>query len=321
MRSVILTFDVEDFINPISIKALEKILFLLKKYSFKSIFFITGHEAEKIGCSSSLVESLGEHEIGYHSSSHSVRPIIPEFTDTESFSTAVENSFEREISHINPVSGEIEGEGGIKILKKLFSSKNITSFRAPGLCWTPPHLEAMKKLGIKYDFSSGIYGKGISTEMIQSFMDLKFFPYPYFIDGINRSLGKWGYHGSKFFFNILHRKITCLNCHEWEFAISGQWDYAYQTSNPRQICKTELLEEVDMERRFFYFEMFLKFLKRLHDLNLVEVTTEIDKLNCEKIDSEEVDVLETYRKSMKWGVEHMNHRPKHLLSHFYHYFQ
>jgi len=150
----VITFDIEDFINPISIIVLKKILLLLKKYSIKCIFFLTGYMAEQIKKFPLLVELLTEHEIGYHSSSHSVRPIITEFTDTSDYVKAIENSFEREISHINPISGEIEGMGGIKSLQKLFPNKPITYFRAPGLCWTPPHLEAVKKLGIKYDFSS-----------------------------------------------------------------------------------------------------------------------------------------------------------------------
>lgn len=45
---MILTFDVEDFINSRSMDALHRILRLLRKYDIRALFLITGHAAERL---------------------------------------------------------------------------------------------------------------------------------------------------------------------------------------------------------------------------------------------------------------------------------
>ena len=119
-RRLLLTFDVEDFINPNAISALRFTLKILSKYKLKAIFFITGYMAEKISNFPEIIDLLKKHEIGYHSTSHSVHPIIPEYTDVKNYKKAYEISLKRETSHINPLTGKIENEGGIYLLQDLF---------------------------------------------------------------------------------------------------------------------------------------------------------------------------------------------------------
>ncbi|MEM2507148.1 MAG: polysaccharide deacetylase family protein, partial [Nitrososphaeria archaeon] len=95
---LLLTFDVEDFINTNAIYSLLTLLRILNKYQMKAIFFITGHMAEKIANFPEIIDLLKNHEIGYHSSSHSVHPTIPEYTDVKSYEKAYEISIERETS-------------------------------------------------------------------------------------------------------------------------------------------------------------------------------------------------------------------------------
>ena len=78
---IYLTFDCEDFINVRSMLALHRILELLQKYDVKGLFFLTGHMAEKIRNFPKILDLLENHEIGYHSSAHSVHPTIVEYTD------------------------------------------------------------------------------------------------------------------------------------------------------------------------------------------------------------------------------------------------
>ncbi len=79
--------------------------------------------AEKLSDFPDTVELLSEHQIGYHSSSHSIHPTLFEFTDVESYEEAYQTSLIRETAHINPLTGEIEGSGGIQALQG-FSPKN-----------------------------------------------------------------------------------------------------------------------------------------------------------------------------------------------------
>ena len=174
MRKLILTFDVEDFINSNEMNAIYLVLKILAKYNFRALFFITGHVAEKLKNYPALMDLLENHEIGFHSSGHSVHPTIPEYTDVEKYEQAYLISLEREASHINPLTGIPEGKGGIHQLKNLFSSKRIEAFRAPGMSWTPPNLEALKKLGIKFDFSSKIpYSEP------RNYKGITFYPYTF----------------------------------------------------------------------------------------------------------------------------------------------
>ena len=140
VSSIYLTFDCEDFITARSIFALQRILQLLQKYDVKGLFFLTGHMAKKISVFSEVFDLLEGHEIGYHSSAHSVRPIIVEYTDVEDYALACRFSLKRETSYVNPLTGECEGKGGILLLKDLFSNNQVISFRAPGNSWSPPHL-------------------------------------------------------------------------------------------------------------------------------------------------------------------------------------
>jgi len=112
--------------------------------------------AEKFSNHPKILELLRNHEIGFHSSAHSVRPITPEYTDIKSYSQAYSVSLERETAHINPLTGKTEGKSGIHLLQDLFYPKKIEAYRALGMSWTPPHLEALADLGIKYDFSFNV---------------------------------------------------------------------------------------------------------------------------------------------------------------------
>ena len=154
MHKLYLTFDTEDFISSNSIFGLNNVLNLLKKHQVKALFFITGHMAEKLEDFPKTVSLLYEHLIGYHSSGHSVHPTIFEFTDVENYKQAYFESVKREMAHINPLTGDVEGRGGLCALKKLFPHHSIVAFRAPGHCWTPPHVEALKSLGIKNHLSA-----------------------------------------------------------------------------------------------------------------------------------------------------------------------
>src|SRR3990172_8970078 len=113
MGQVLLTFDTEDFISENSVSSLRMLLLRLRKHGFKALFFLTGHIAEQLKGEDEVIHLLEEHEIGYHSSSHSVHPTIFEFTDVEDYEEAYKNAILRETSHINPLNGHIEGEGGI----------------------------------------------------------------------------------------------------------------------------------------------------------------------------------------------------------------
>ena len=309
IHKVFLTFDVEDFINDRSVLALNRILTLLEKYDFKALFFITGHMAEKLSNSPETLDLLASHEIGYHSSSHSVRPTIFEYTDVPSYKEAYLKSLKRETSHIDPLSGKVEGKGGIEILKELFPQKNIASFRAPGFCWIPPHFDALVKLGITFDFSTFV-----SSEPVY-YKNATFYPYQIQLFADDFSLRTY----RSLFFYLLKNRVTVMICHPNNLVNQDRWDALYYRGNPTKLLTVKSRTQEQIKSRFVKFELILKFFKLLEKNNLIEVTSEMNKSQKHLAASKEV-MRKCYDGSTRWASRGFVYKPRFLLYHFFHYF-
>jgi len=311
---VLLTFDVEglppkeDIFDNASLICLRTTLDLLENVGFKGIFFITASAAEQISKHSELVERLSNHEIGYHSSSHSVKPRIIEYTDVASYQEAVTIALERETSHINPETGLIEGSGGILALREAFTKKDIACFRAPFLGWSPPHLEALKKLGIKFDFSSSI------SEHPVSFRGITFYPSPISIDGIEAIFvhkGPRDFFPKPITYKLLRRKVTVLSMHPPTLLVKNPFakrDEYQIGGNARIKFVISLLKATFNRMRF------------LQETNLIEVTTSVSQ-NWQPLELEKVDVKGIYRQSVGNLVRLFNSNPRFVFSHFMRFFE
>jgi len=264
--------------------------------------------AERLQAHPEILEQLEEHEIGYHSSGHSVHPTIFEFTDVESYEEAYQTSTLRETSHINPLTGEIEGPGGILFLRKLFPSKQITAFRAPGFCWSPPHTEALRDLGIKFDFSStfspiSVYYKGVT-----------FYPPP----GMYDWQGKTSYYRA-FLLSILRNRITIANLHPSLFVNQNEWDSIYHKGNPEQIDYPLPRRTIEIESLSYGFDLFLKRVKYLESIKLIETSPNLIKSD-KNLKITEEEVVECYEHSIRWAKKFFSYKPKYLRNHFLRFF-
>lgn len=310
IRELLLTFDTEDFISQNSISVLQVLLEQLEKYDLKALFFVTGHMAEKLQDYPETANLLEAHEIGYHSSGHSVHPTIFEFTDVESYEQAYRTSMIRETSHINPLTGAVEnsGNGGILSLRKLFPTKQVVAFRAPGFCWSPPHTEALRDLGIKFDFSTHIssfpfYHKGLS-----------FYPYP--------NTGEWQGKLSDYrllSLSILRNGITITNSHPSLFVNQGEWDSIYWKGNPKHITPPIPKRNYEIKSLFKSYDLLLKRLKHFERIGLIETTPHL--IASEKnlsIPSEEVE--RCYEHSVRWAKRLFEYKPMFLRHHFFSFF-
>jgi peptidoglycan/xylan/chitin deacetylase (PgdA/CDA1 family) len=310
MHKILLTFDVEDFINANEIQAIYLILHILNKYGLKAIFFITGHMAEKISNYPSIIEMLKLHEIGYHSSSHSVRPTIPEYTDVKSYEKAYEISIERETSHINPLTGKVEEEGGIIFLRNLFYPKRIEAFRAPGMYWTPPHLEALRDLGIKYDFSSSI-----TMSKPVHYKRITFYPYS-FIQEWNGKL----YDYQCLLYALLKREIAVLDLHPTLFVNQEMWDRIYLKGNPLRLINARSRPFKESASLFTKFEILLKQIRLLQRAKLIKTGINLNS-SPNKLITNKDEVKRCYETCMQWCKKAFKYKPKFILSHFYEFFE
>lgn len=308
MRKIFFTFDVEDFTNEKSIIALQAIIELLNRYNFKGIFFLTGHMTEKLQNYPKIIDLLEEHEIGYHSSGHSVHPTIFEFTDVERYKEAYETSLIRETSHINPLTGEIGGKGGILVLRKLFSSKKIVAYRAPGYCWSPPHTEALRDLGLKFDFSSDI------SKVPVHYKGLNFYSYPI--------LARWDGTLSdfRFFWITLARKqYVIIGLHPSLLVTHEGWDRIYHNGNPKLIIPPKPLSFDEIKRLFRSFDLFLKQIKLLEKFEFLEVTTNLTEGRKDLIVKKDTAEM-CYKQSMRWAKNIFHYKPRFLRNHFFRFF-
>jgi hypothetical protein len=300
LHKLYLTFDVEDFINDRSLDALEGFLKILKRRHKKALFFITGHMAEKLGRFPKIVDLLDEHEIGYHSTSHSVHPTIFEYTDVKSYEEAYETSLSREVAHVNPVSGKVEGRGGIESLRELFPNKTIESFRAPGFAWSPPHLDAMARLGIKYDFSTNLSASPVT------YRGFTFFPCPAFVDSVRFR---------DFLRSVRRDEVTVLDFHPNFLVNKDWWDSIFWgKTNPSEIRGVAPQETSMTKHMFSRFGMLLRIVGSLRRLWLAELTNESEASEM-KLDPAKVDFEKVYAAMTTWPRERFDYEPRFIRSH------
>jgi peptidoglycan/xylan/chitin deacetylase (PgdA/CDA1 family) len=315
LNSIFLTFDTEDFISENSVPGLHKLLEHLKKHELQGLFFITGNMAEKLSNFPGTVELLNGHQIGYHSSSHSIHPTLFEFTDVKSYEEAYRTSLIRETAHINPYTGEIEGSGGILALQALFPKKQIVAFRAPGYCWTPPHLDAMKTLGIKYDFSTNL------SRVPINYHGITFYPFTILLTNWRGGIREHSYLQRV----TLRREVSVLTIHPSTFVNQLDWDLIYYQKfnnfnlNPKNLNQPPARSPDEVTSTYHRFDLLLKHLATLQKCHLLKVAPELNTAN-EILCPTSIDVAKCYSMSIKWA-EGFGYTPKFLYDHFLRFFK
>jgi len=314
-KEVFLTFDVEEFLHQAPIVSLHRILKLLRKHGFRALFFLTGTMAEKISNFPEILELLKGHEIGYHSSTHSVKPRIFEYTDLECFADAVDVSLKMETSHVDPFTGKPKGPGGILFLREMFPNKSIISFRAPQLCWSPPHLEALRQLGFKFDFSTDI---SIIPVLHRG---ITFYPSPIRIDSISSKIGDVRSHAPYRFrvliSRILRQKCTVLAHHDNIYF--RKWDEIFKDGVTNKMSPSRRYNPIRPELSFFMLDLLLKELGFLQRISVLRITPPLEEARVD-LDVSSIDVMRVFYSSVNFSKELFGYEPRFLLSHFYHYF-
>jgi len=302
-----MTFDLEDFINRDYLGVFGLILGLLAKFDVRAVFFITGHMAEKLTSFPSILRQLESHEIGFHSSAHSVRPTIFEYCDVKNYEDAFQASLERETSHINPLSGDVQGKGGIHALIDLFPSKKILAYRAPGYCCPPPHLEAMASLGIRYDFSWSI------SKAPVDYKGITFYPRPIFLDGERALLGggprimNW----ARLMQSICMEEMTILNFHPHCFVEKDYWDSIYHRGNPTELTKAMSRDNTETQHMFTKLEGLLKRVHHLEELGVIETSPDLKRTRT-NLDATRLDIDKLAKAFSFWPETFFGYKPRYI---------
>lgn len=136
MARVIFSFDTEDFITPEADDAVLKWAQMLTRHGVKGCFCLVGERARALRRRgrTDVIQALKQHEIGYHSDTHSLHPLMAEYLEGMDWDDGVAEVMRREAKGI---------EGVAEVFGQL-----PTTFIRPGNDWAPQVLRAMNLLGI-----------------------------------------------------------------------------------------------------------------------------------------------------------------------------
>jgi hypothetical protein len=140
---VILWFDTEDYILPQSDDAAKRLAVFLTQQGVKATFKMVGEKArvlERRG-RRDVIGALAQHEIGYHTNTHSQHPTPAEYESTLDWDAGVEEFVRRERS-------------GFDDVRRIFGQVP-TCYGQPGSSWAPQVFPALKKWGVKVYLDEG----------------------------------------------------------------------------------------------------------------------------------------------------------------------
>ncbi|MDA4111548.1 MAG: hypothetical protein OK439_03355 [Thaumarchaeota archaeon] len=132
----VLWFDTEDFVNPETDDAPLRIANLMEKNGVRVVFKIVGEKlrALKDHKRTDVLEAMSRHDIGYHSNTHSIHPIICEYVGDSTWDEGEKEFEENERAGFE----EIKGSFG----------RELSCYGHPGTSWVPQAYPVLKRWNI-----------------------------------------------------------------------------------------------------------------------------------------------------------------------------
>jgi len=140
---VFLWFDTEDYILPQSDDAAKRLAAFLTQQGIRATFKVVGEKARTLERRGrrDVIGALLQHEIGYHSDTHSQHPTEAEYESTLDWDTGTEEFTRRE-------------RAGFDDVRRIFG-KPPTCYGQPGSSWAPQPYAALKKWGVRVYLDEG----------------------------------------------------------------------------------------------------------------------------------------------------------------------
>ena len=132
---VILWFDTEDYILPQSDDAAKRIAVFLTQQNIRATFKVVAEKARALDRRQrrDVVGALTQHEIGYHSNTHSQHPTVAEYESALDWQRGVDEFSRRE-------------RPGFETVRRMFG-QTPTCYGQPGASWAPQAYGALKEWG------------------------------------------------------------------------------------------------------------------------------------------------------------------------------
>jgi len=133
---IVLWFDTEDYILPQSDDAAKRLALYLTRQGIHATFKVVGEKGRTLERRrrSDVIGALAQHEIGYHSNTHSQHPTVAEYESALGWEEGVDEFTRRE-------------RQGFDDLRRIFG-QDPTCYGQPGSSWAPQVYGALKKWGV-----------------------------------------------------------------------------------------------------------------------------------------------------------------------------
>jgi len=141
---VLLWFDTEDYILPQSDDAAKRIAVFLTQQGVPATFKVVGEKARvlKQRQRQDVISALSQHDIGYHSNTHSQHPTVAEYESNLDWDAGVEEFSRR------------ERPGFVSVLQ-IFAKPSLSAYGQPGVSWAPQAFPALQKWGVRVYLDEG----------------------------------------------------------------------------------------------------------------------------------------------------------------------
>lgn len=140
---MVLWFDTEDYILPQSDDAAKRIAVFLTEQGIPATFKVVGEKARvlKQRGRQDVISALAQHDIGYHSNTHSQHPTVAEYEANLGWDQGVEEFDRRE-------------HQGFEDVAHIFG-KTPVAYGQPGVSWAPQVFPALQKWGVRVYLDEG----------------------------------------------------------------------------------------------------------------------------------------------------------------------
>lgn len=140
---VVIWFDTEDYILPQSDDAAKRLAVFLTNQNVRATFKVVGEKARVLDQRrrSDVIAALAQHEIGYHSNTHSQHPTPAVYCSALDWDQGVEEFHRRERS-------------GYDDVRRIFA-QTPSCYGQPGSSWTPQSYAALRRWGVRVYLDEG----------------------------------------------------------------------------------------------------------------------------------------------------------------------